>query len=151
MEKDDLEQIIDLEKELFPSSPWSMKEFVSELDQNPFAELYVLEENGVIIGYCDLWITYEQAQIANIAVSGEYGHHGFGSEMMDHCIERAQECGCENVSLEVRTSNVKALGLYEKYGFIKVALRKNYYEDGEDAYLMIRPVGGIEYDNDTCN
>ena len=39
--------------------------------------------------------------------------------------------------LEVRKSNQPAIGLYEKLGFTRDGLRKNYYENPiEDAVLM---------------
>ncbi len=42
-----------------------------------------------------------------------------------------------NITLEVKTSNLSAIGLYKKYGFVVISTRKNYY-GSDDAYLMIR-------------
>ena len=42
-----------------------------------------------------------------------------------------------NITLEVRKSNIDAIGLYEKYGFKVVSVRDNYY-GSEDAFLMMR-------------
>jgi ribosomal protein S18 acetylase RimI-like enzyme len=49
---------------------------------------------------------------------------------------------CETISLEVREHNQPAICLYENNGFMEVTKRKGYYADGEDAYLMIKPLGG---------
>ena len=39
--------------------------------------------------------------------------------------------------MEVRVSNEKAIGLYEKYGFKSLGTRKKYYQDNnEDALIM---------------
>ena len=46
----------------------------------------------------------------------------------------------ENVFLEVRTANFSAQALYKKMGFIPVAIRKKYYDDGEDAIVMVLPL-----------
>ena len=41
------------------------------------------------------------------------------------------------ITLEVRVSNVAAIGLYEKYGFKSFGTRKGYYQDNnEDALIM---------------
>ncbi|MCQ4350370.1 MAG: GNAT family N-acetyltransferase, partial [Sulfolobales archaeon] len=40
------------------------------------------------------------------------------------------------VYLEVRVSNLDAIRLYERFGFLKMKVLKYYYADGEDAYLM---------------
>lgn len=41
----------------------------------------------------------------------------------------------EAVYLEVRRSNSGAIGLYERAGYSKIAERKRYYQDGEDAMI----------------
>lgn len=143
MRKEDLARIEELEKELFHDDPWPQSAFLYELDGNPYAFLYVYEEDGKICGYYDLWITFEQAQLANIGVARSYQGKGIGRQMLEDCVSRAVQAECENITLEVRVSNERAKDLYEKNGFIKAAVRRNYYADGEDALLMIRPLGGL--------
>ena len=136
----DLRRVTELEKLLF-SNPWPRSAFEYELSGNPFSTLYVLEEDGQIIGYVDLWILYDRAEIATIGVCKEYRRRGYAQQMMDRIIADAQEAGCENLSLEVRVSNDAAVSFYKKNGFITVNTRKNYYEDnGEDAWLMVKPL-----------
>ena len=146
----DLPAVLEMEKDLFPSSPWPEHEFLYEMHENPFATLCVEEENGVIRGYIDWWITYEQAQIANIAVLRSAQKQGIAQKMIDLCVENCVREGCEILSLEVRINNDPAIRLYEKNGFITAARRKAYYEDGTDAWLMIKPLGGLEYDSNTA-
>lgn len=150
-EERDLGFLTDLEKELFPDDPWPLKEFTYELHENPYACIYVYEENGKIIGYVDHWILFEQAEIADIGVSYQYQGKGIGRKLMAYCVNRSIEKGCENLTLEVRVSNTHAIALYEKCGFINAAKRRHYYENGEDAYLMVKPLGGLVYDNDSGN
>ena len=148
-EEKDIPLLVEMEKELFPSSPWPESEFIYEFTENPFSTIYIYEADGVTAGFADLWITYEQAQIANIAVSKKYQGKGYGDALLRHCIQQGIKNGCENLTLEVRVSNDRAIQVYEKNGFITVNKRKNYYDDGEYAYLMVKPLGGLEYDNDT--
>lgn len=148
--KDDLESVIALENRCFPDDPWPESEFLYELNENPFSQLYLYEENGRILGYIDFWILYDKAQLANIAVDPDCRRQGIGRKLMDFCIHSANQAGCETLSLEARLSNEAALAMYHSYGFIDAAIRKHYYEDGEDATLMVLPLGG-EDDTDTCN
>ena len=148
MTKEDLPVIAEMEEDLFPESPWPEYEFLQEMEHNPFSVLAVYEEDGEILGYMDYWITYEQAQLANIAVARKAWGKGIGSRLMDECVRQAEKAGCEVLSLEVRVSNERAVKLYEKYGFIRAAVRKGYYENGEDAHLMIKPLGGLSDDTD---
>lgn len=147
-EDQDLDRIAELENVLFADSPWPWKEFEHELHENPFAILLVDEEEGKVVGYLDYWILYEQAQVAMIGVDPEYQNRGIGSALLSYAEKDAADQGCETFSLEVRVSNAKARHLYEKHGFIQVNIRKGYYENGEDAYLMVKPIGGQKDDAD---
>lgn len=147
-EDQDLDRIAELENVLFADSPWPWKEFEHELHENPFAILLVDEEEGRVVGYLDYWILYEQAQVATIGVDPEYQNRGIGSALLSYAEKDAADQGCETFSLEVRVSNAKARYLYEKHGFIQVNIRKGYYENGEDAYLMVKPIGGQKDDAD---
>ncbi len=148
METEDLPEILALENELFPESPWPREEFLYEMNDNPFSFLFVEVQDGVIAGYLDYWIMYENAQLCNIGVRTSYKRRGIGRKLLNYCIEQAQIAGCEYLSLEVRKSNTPAIRLYESAGFIDAAVRKNYYEDGEDARLMVLPLE-VRYDSDT--
>lgn len=148
-EERDLPVLLEIEAELF-AHPWPESEFRYEFNENPFSTIYVYEKDGVICGFTDLWITYEQAQIANLGVRKQYQGLGYGDALLKKCMNHGIQAGCENLTLEVRISNDRAIRVYEKNGFITVNTRKNYYDDGEDAYLMVKPLGGLTYDDDTC-
>ena len=52
-------------------------------------------------------------------------------------IDTVLRTGCMDIFLEVRVSNIPALGLYRKLGFEVLSVRKSYYsEPVEDAYVM---------------
>ena len=56
---------------------------------------------------------------------------------MHTAIEDCYKNGIKYITLEVRVSNIKAIGLYEKYGFKSLGTRKQYYQDNnEDALIM---------------
>lgn len=140
----DLACLTQAEQLCFPDDPWKEDNYRYELNSNPYANLYMVEENGQICGYVDLWITFETAQIANIGVVPEHRRKQIGEKLLKHAISEAQLQGCETITLEVRVSNEPAICLYEKFGFINAGRRRNYYENGEDAWLMVKPLGGTE-------
>ncbi|EMD17274.1 ribosomal-protein-alanine acetyltransferase [Eggerthia catenaformis OT 569 = DSM 20559] len=136
MQVSDLEKILELENSLF-SSPWSYQDYCFELN-NPFGSYYVLEDQQ-IIGYLGLWITYDTMTITTIGVCFSEQGKGYGKYLLDFVLEMMNKNDIQTCTLEVRVSNDKAIHLYEKYGFQKKAVRKNYYADNhEDAYLMIK-------------
>lgn len=142
MEIDDIEKVVKIDSICFPVG-WSSTEYKREILENEFAYLYVLKINEEIIGYIDFWITFDICQLTKIAILPEYRRQKYAHVLMDEMIKKAEELQCESISLEVRVSNKSAQRLYESYGFLKVNVRKGYYQDnGEDANYLIKPLGG---------
>ncbi len=134
MEIADIQEVLTIEQAVFPT-PWKEQDFLFELSANPFARYYVLEEDGEIIGFIGAWLQDDQAQITNVAVRPERQEHGYGKQILQYMLSLP----IKTWTLEVRVSNDRAIALYEKAGFRKVTLRKNYYTDThEDAYLMMK-------------
>ena len=62
-----------------------------------------------------------------ISVKKEYWGLGIGSVVMEQLIEFAKNNNIINISLGVKASNYKAINLYEKFGFKKIGIHKNYF------------------------
>ena len=76
---------------------------------------------------------FYRIELEYIWVHKDYRKNGIGSKLMDKMFSE----NVSNITLEVRKSNIDAIGLYEKYGFKVVSVRDNYY-GSEDAFLMMR-------------
>ncbi|MCE4604582.1 MAG: GNAT family N-acetyltransferase [Aeropyrum sp.] len=77
--------------------------------------------------------------LVSIAVRPGYRRLGVGSALMSETVRVMKEIyGVESIFLEVRVSNIQAIRLYEKFGFVKVRRIKGYYRDGEDAFVMVK-------------
>ena len=138
----DIPSILEIEQECFLKS-WGEKDIRYELFDNPVNVFYLLEHQNEIIGFIDFWITFDSATIAQIAIKkqyrGQHLSHLLMTEMIDDCFAKK----VAHITLEVRTSNLKAISLYEKYGFKKIVIKPHYYENGEDALYMVRSEGGM--------
>lgn len=133
----DLEQVWEIEKELF-SVPWTKEGFLTYL-LKPEALFLVAEEKEEILGYCGILMVLDEGDITNVAVKPSRQREGVGKLLLQSLILLTGERGIHQIHLEVRQSNAKALRLYEREGFIRDGLRKNYYTDPtENAILMTR-------------
>jgi ribosomal-protein-alanine N-acetyltransferase len=131
----DLPILLTIERLAFPS-PWTEEHFRYELEKNPYASVMVAVIDDKVIGYIDFWITFQQAQINNLAVIPTLKRRGIGQILLLDALKRIESEGCIQVTLEVRISNVAAQTLYQKQGFQILLMKPQYYADGEDAYLM---------------
>lgn len=102
---------------------------------DPFTEYYIYIENNRILGFINYDILYERAELLYIAVIEEAQNKKIGSKLLEFMIKNCRKKNIQNITLEVNVENKKAIALYEKYGFQKVAIRKNYYQ-GIDGILM---------------
>ncbi len=132
---EDAKELAVLDKLCF-SVPWSEKSFCEEAE-NPLATYFVAREDDKIVGYGGIWNVSGEGQITNIAVHPDMRKKGIASRILEALIECATLC--EKIFLEVRESNTAAICLYEKYGFTKCGVRKNFYHSPvENGIIMIR-------------
>ncbi|MEM1683087.1 MAG: N-acetyltransferase [Ignisphaera sp.] len=145
--RDDLDDIIAINIECLPEHyPYSF--WLEHLEK--WSDIfYVAEVNGHIVGYTlsriEEGVTFCKGgkgrigHIVSVAVKEEYRGRGLATAMLSAVMYVLQNMyNVEEIHLEVRISNTKAIRLYEKLGFIKMAQIKNYYLDGEDSYIMVK-------------
>lgn len=130
----DLDAVLTIEQESFPT-PWRREHFEHEIAA-PHSFPFVAENDGIIVGYVCLMSLFEEAQILDIAFSPKQRGRGMARLLMDHAISVAREKDAELLALEVRASNIAAITLYERCGFVRTGIRSKYYEGVDDAVLM---------------
>ena len=79
-----------------------------------------------LVGFAGMSILVDHADILGIAVDKDYARQNIASKMLSHIIEVCKRMDLDNIFLEVRASNNAAISLYEKFGFKKISVRKNY-------------------------
>lgn len=132
----DIEDILIINRMSFPD-PWSRSVFEDELLTNDFATYYIMRQDGIAIGYIGLWLVIDDASVTNIAIHPDYRGKQYGEQLFLYALQQAIARGMNRLSLEVRTSNVIAQKLYQKFGLVPGGIRKNYYaNNGEDAIVM---------------
>ncbi len=138
MNKEHIRGMVEIEEQCF-NSGYAEKTFLKELE-NKIAIYIVAVENKAVLGYIGLWNICGGADIIDVAVHKDFRRRGIGEGLIAEMLRVCQKENIFEVNLEVRSSNLAAQGLYEKMGFLKVGLRKLYYENKEDAILMQRRV-----------
>ena len=131
----DVDHIAFIEEECF-STPWSRNAIAGVISHAPW-HLFVAEYDGKTVGYGGVYLILDEGQISNIAVLASYRSKGLGALILDAIIKLCKVEGCARVTLELRKSNSVARALYEKYGFVAVGERPNFYSNpSENAILM---------------
>lgn len=129
-DKDILEILSILEREIFPESYYSYK-MLEEMSGQTDYKILVYDKE--IKGYLILHDSCDVYEIMKIGVQNDFRNKKIGKELIDFYLDRYDK----NLFLEVRESNLVARTFYEKMGFVIVGKRKNYYSNGESAILML--------------
>ena len=137
-----LSQVAELEKVCF-ADPWSEKALEILVTDEAYGAVCL--ENGRAMAYGSILWGVDEGQIINVATHPDARRRGMGAAVLEHLIATATTRGCEQLSLEVRISNTPAIALYERYGFLKMGLRRGFYKHPtEDAYVMCLSLGNAK-------
>lgn len=114
---------------------WNSSILESEL-KNPFSKYIIARLNKKIVGFAGVIDTVDQLEITNIVVKKDFRKKGIGNELLEQLIKLAKENGKDKITLEVNSTNLAAIKLYEKNGFKNVGFRRKYYNNTYDANIM---------------
>ena len=126
----------DIIKDLETKFPSIFKTKIQDdFKNNPYTKYLVYLKDNEVVGFLNYYLIYDRIEIVNFNVLENYQNEHIGSSLLEKLIELGYKKKLKNITLEVRIDNKKAIYLYEKYGFKRVSVRKNYYQ-GIDALLM---------------
>ncbi len=132
----DLGGVMELERLCFRTR-WTREQFLLGLERGAFRILGI-RERGVLIAYAAFSVIAGEMEIMNIATHPFHRRKGLGSRLLADVLALCRAEGVDEGFLEVRRSNTGAIDLYEKFGFIKIGTRKNYYPDNKEDALLFR-------------
>ncbi|WXK34743.1 ribosomal protein S18-alanine N-acetyltransferase (plasmid) [Mycetohabitans rhizoxinica] len=138
MTESDLDEVAAVERDAY-EFPWTRGNFEDSL-RNGYFGVCLRHVTGVLVGYCILMPVVDEMHLLNLCVAPAAQGHGAGLTLLREAVRitRARQLG--SVLLEVRPSNQRAMRLYERFGFIVIGRRNNYYparhRTREDAIVM---------------
>ena len=101
--------------------------------------LWVAENLNKITGFIiGAKISEEKGRILMLSITEKNRRKNIGTALLKNLLEELVKHKVRHVELEVRTDNKKAIKFYEKHGFKIVDTIKNFYQNGESAYLMTK-------------
>ena len=114
-----------IEKECF-SAPWSENQIRDEISKEN-AVFLTAKSDGILCGYISGQLILDEFYINNVAVTEKYRNYGIASSLIKVLLEKLTKNECALATLEVRESNMNARKVYEKFGFMNLGIRKDFY------------------------
>ena len=133
-EERDLARIFQIEKSVFPNSAWTRAIISNELTLKVDRKTWVIDSDKELVGYCMLRYGPNKVHLINMAVDPPLQNMGIGKNLLNHLLDNIPKNS--SAYLEVKRGNFPAIRLYLNAGFKDIAIREDYYSDGEDAIVM---------------
>ena len=141
-----LDRVLAIEQRAY-SHPWSRANFVDSLATGYQMQVLCAEQNegqgtgqNKLLGYFVAMKGFEEVHLLNITVAPEFQGRGWGKAMLEALAVWSRGQGANDLWLEVRASNARAIHVYQTHGFETISVRKDYYPDRnsarEDAVVM---------------
>ena len=141
-----LDEVLRVEQSAY-SHPWSRANFADSITTGYQMQVLTLAntaaaEKPPILGYFVAMMGFEEVHLLNITVNPAYQQQGWARVMLDALAVWSRGQNAQELWLEVRASNARALKIYKAQGFQMVNLRRDYYPKGpnkngcEDAVVM---------------
>lgn len=138
MQTSDLEDVFGIEQTAYPF-PWTLRNFADSLVANYRCQT-LRDADGLLVGYVLTVGAVDETHLLNLTVRPALQGQGFGRLLLDDAVRAARRGGMATMLLEVRPSNPRAIAIYQRYGFVRIGLRRNYYpaadQTREDAIVM---------------
>ena len=116
---------------------WSYNVLKNELE-NKNTTYIVAKENNEVVGFAGISTCFDEATLNNIVVKKSCRNRGIGAELLEALIEICADLHMKTFTLEVDTLNEPAVHLYKKFGFKNLGIRKKYYNNTHDAFIMTK-------------
>ena len=113
---------------------WTKKQWEFEFKKRGVKVVAILLDRE-IIGIYVVQIIIDEAQLNFFSIKQKYRRKGYGSCLMRNLIKQCEKLSLRRVLLEVSDTNLVAEIFYNKFKFLTVGIRKNYYKNGSDAVL----------------
>lgn len=133
---DDLDDLVELEKKCF-AYHWTKEQFLLGLEKKVFVILGV-RIDGQLVGYIAFSLIQDEMEILNLAVHPDFRNRKLATGLMDRAFVECRNNGIAKSFLDVKASNKPAILLYEKYGYVKVGVRRKYYPDTKEDAILYR-------------
>ncbi|QGN07607.1 ribosomal-protein-alanine N-acetyltransferase [Halorhabdus sp. CBA1104] len=144
--RSDLLAVVDIEQRSFPQ-PWSIGAFERFLDAPAFLVAVDRDsgQDGAVIGYIVADAVPNHGtplgHVKDLAVHPDCRRTGIGRQLLERAVCTLRSTGVGSIKLEVRESNDPAKRLYQRTGFVHRRTIPRYYDDGEDALVMLQTWG----------
>lgn len=137
----DLNEIQKIEKTSFPSRIAYSKNYFRKIYQK-FPKCFIVAKEGKkILGYAIGQLRKFSGELISIAVNEKWRRKKIGTKLLKFVLAEFKKMKARRIMIQVREGNAAAVVFYRKFGFRILKKLRNYYRNGDNAFLMKKRLG----------
>ncbi len=137
----DIDEIQKIEKTSFPSKIAYSKNYFRKIYRK-FPEGFIVAKNGrKILGYAISQLRKFSGELISIAVNEKWRRKKIGTKLLKFVLAEFKKMKARRAIIQVREGNARAVAFYGKFGFRILKKIRNYYGNGDNAFLMKKGLG----------
>jgi ribosomal-protein-alanine N-acetyltransferase len=126
-----------LESAAFADASWGAKSVIDGLNRLDTKTLVATTPAGdALVGFVMWRLVAEEAEILTIGVANDYRRKSVARALVNRVVSDCEDISIERLFLEVDQGNQAAVRLYKSLGFVRIGIRRRYYKNGADAWVM---------------
>ncbi|HFX4863578.1 ribosomal protein S18-alanine N-acetyltransferase [Streptococcus pyogenes] len=120
---------------VYGTSPWTLEQVLIDIRRDQ-TDYFLLYDRDKLLGFLAIQDLAGEVEMTQIAILPSHQELGLASQLMTH-LESIES----DIFLEVRESNHRAQGLYQKFGFKFIGKRPDYYRNPIETALLMKREG----------
>jgi [ribosomal protein S18]-alanine N-acetyltransferase len=143
MTRDAVDAVLSVEQSAY-EFPWTRGNFIDSIAADHLCRM-LCDSRGHLLGYFVAMPGVDEMHLLNVTVAPAEQGRGHGRALLEVLVQMCEDRGDDELWLEVRPSNERALRIYRRFGFLPRGVRKRYYPAAggtrEDAVVMSIDIG----------
>ncbi|VGR84578.1 alanine acetyltransferase [Streptococcus pyogenes] len=128
-------KIYQLLEMVYGTSPWTLEQVLIDIRRDQ-TDYFLLYDHDKLLGFLAIQDLAGEIEMTQIAILPSHQELGLASQLMTHLDSIESD-----IFLEVRESNHRAQGLYQKFGFKFIGKRPDYYRNPIETALLMKREG----------
>lgn len=120
---------------VYGTSPWTLEQVLIDIRRDQ-TDYFLLYDHDKLLGFLAIQDLAGEVEMTQIAILPSHQELGLASQLMTHLDSIESD-----IFLEVRESNHRAQGLYQKFGFKFIGKRPDYYRNPIETALLMKREG----------
>lgn len=141
MTRADLDEVVEIERELDHAPHWTPAAYLAALGTDGPLRVALVAVDGsseTILGFAIAGLIAPMAELETIAVARVHQRRGVARSLLAEMMRELKALGGSEIVLEVRPSNSTAIGFYRSEGFTEAGRRPGYYADPVEEAILLR-------------